>query len=163
MAIRLCVALMLMVLAVSADAQEFRAFNPIPTPEAAPEGAAPVAQIRPVRQTEAADDLGKIMGAWNQGDQLNKYIGEGFFDKSRLTDAVDTQVPRDAQVRVLSVRGVQTLQQFQRPAPNGGGTEIISTVSVTGSTQIEFNDVDRGFRRLEGTNEYVLKITETYE
>ncbi len=136
-----------------AQAGEFRAFKPIPAPGAAPKGAKPVAELEPIDPARAGEAAGEVFNAWNNGS-LEKHLANDFYDKSRLLDAMDEKVPRDARVRVMSVRGVQTLQQYQR------GNEIISTISVTANTQIEFNDAQRGFRRLEGVNEYILRITE---
>jgi len=143
----------LCIFAMASDAQEFRKFNPIPTPGAAPKGATRVAAVQPVDTQMAKSAAEKVLKAWNSGG-LDKYLSADFYDKSRLTDAMTEKVPRDANVRVLSVKRVQTLQQFRK------GNEIISTVSVTADTQIEFNDVNKGFRRLEGENEYILRITE---
>ena len=142
-----------------AQAGEFRAFKPISTPGAAPGGAKPVAEVAPIDPGQAREVAEKVFKAWNSGG-LEKYLADDFYDKSRLLDAIDEKVPRDAQIRIMSIQGVQTLQQYQRPMGTGEGKEIISTVSVTADTQIEFNDVIKGFRRLEGVNEYILRITE---
>jgi len=141
------------ILLTGSYAQEFRNLKPIPTPAVAPKGAVPVAEVQAVDPQMARSVAQKVLKAWNSGG-LDKYLSDDFYDKSRLTDAMTEKVPRDANVRVLSVRGVQTLQQFRK------GNEIISTVSVTADTQVEFNDVNKGFRRLEGENEYILRITE---
>ncbi len=142
-----------------ASAQEFRAFKPIPTPKALPKGAKAVEKEKPLKREAVASELKGALGKWNKGEEFAKGLGEEFHDKTRLEDAISTQVPRDAKLNVLSVEGVQLLQQYEQTSPDTGAKELVSVVSVTATTQIEFNDVTRGFRRLKGTNEYILKIT----
>ena len=141
-----------------AAAQEFRTINAIPTPGIIPPGAAPVEEFRPIAKSAAADSVKKLMAAWNGGG-IQQYLGDDFYDKSGLADAISTKVPKDAAIRIMSVQGVQTLQQFQRNK-DGGGHEMISEVSVTADTQIEYNDPTKGFVKFGGVNEYILRITE---
>lgn len=138
--------------------QEFRTFNPVPTPGKMPKGAVPVTQVQPLSHEKTASAVQEVFDAWNRGD-MERYLGNEFYDKTRLTDALTTKDQKDATVRVLSTQGSQTINQIQRRSDNGK-TEIISTVSVRANTQIEFNDPGKGFRKLEGTNEYIMRITE---
>ncbi len=86
-------------------------------------------------------------------------LATNFYDKSRLLDALNTNYPRDAKLRILAVQGVQTLAQYVQ-AGAGGVEQLVSRVSVTARTQVEFNDPRTGAQRLEGTNEYILLFTE---
>ena len=135
---------------------EFRVIKPILTPQAGlPEGAKPVSRIEPVNRKIVEGAVKKLMEAWN-GNALEKMLGKEFYDKSRLDDAMDDKVPRDAKLRVLSIQGVQTLNQYIEDRDEKKSR--VSTVSVTVRTQLEFNDPENGFQRREGTNEYVFRI-----
>jgi hypothetical protein len=68
-------------------------------------------------------------------------------------------VPRDAVLRVLGVQGVQTLEQYVQ-ADDSGQAMLVSRVSATVRTQVEFDDPAAGFQRREGTNEIVLLVKE---
>ena len=71
---------------------------------------------------------------------------------------MDTLVPRDAILSVQSVQGIQTLQQYLMPADEG--EDLVSIVSATVRTQLEFNNPSTGFVRLPGVNEFVLQVTQ---
>ena len=141
------------------NGEEFRRINPIPTPSRKARGVrtVPPAKYRPIPARELKKQVEKIFSNWNRGD-ISKYLSEDFYDKTRLIDNMYEKVPRDAKVRVLSVGETQIMGQQRIKIP--GGERIISTVSVTATTQIEFNDPERGYRRLEGQNEYIIKVTE---
>lgn len=141
-------------------AQDIRPFRAIATPEVAPEGTTPVANpqiIDPQAARKAATD---VVAAWENGD-LGDYLAPDFQDRQRLLDSMVEDVPQDAEIRVLGVRGVQTVQQFEGTSA-AGRREITSIVSLTADTQIEFNDPARGFRQLRGQNEFFLRIREEF-
>ena len=156
--------LLLVVMITVVDARQFRSMQPIATPAnkgetELPEGARVVEKIQPltVKQVEAAVE--KLLSSWNTSE-LGEHLGDDFFDSSRLLDAINTVAPRDAKLRLQSVQSVQTLQQYIEPNPNKHGQEqLVSKVSVTARTQLEFQAADGGFQRRVGTNEYILKIT----
>jgi hypothetical protein len=139
-------------------AQEFRTLNAIPTPGKTPAGMLPAEEIRPIAPAAAADSVKKVMNAWNGGG-IQQHLGDDFYDKSGLADAINIKVPKDAAIRIMSVQGIQTLQQFQRKK-DGGGQETISEVSVTADTQVEYNDPTKGFVKFGGVNEYIIRIKE---
>jgi hypothetical protein len=143
-------------------ATDFRPFNPITSPNAKlPSGAMTVAKPMPVDVREVEKAVEKIMGSWNTPDMDNKLAGE-FYNKDRLMDTVATGVPKDAKLRLLSVQGVQTLNQHIRKNDSGESL-LVSMVSAIARTQVEYNDPTRGFQRLEGMNEYILKVTSELE
>lgn len=141
-----------------ADAREFRAIKPISAMAIIPEGAQPPQEFKPV-PTELVDQaVEQLMEAWGT-PQMQDYLSKNFFDKDRLTDVIDTLVPRDALVRVLSVQGIQTVQQWEEVAPNDPQTMLrVSRVSVVVRTQLEFTNVDGVLETKPGTTEYILKF-----
>ncbi len=139
-------------------AAEFRSIQPISKPigkSTRADGAEAVAEPVPVARGAIESATRELLAAWNAGD-LEGALDEEFFDKSRLLDAVDERVPRDATIRLLGVQGSQTLEQYERM--ENGVTILESVVSVTATTQMEFTDASMGFRQLRGMNEFVLRI-----
>ncbi len=148
-----------LVTAGSAGASEFRSLRPILTPSMAASGGAGAAMpgrvIRPVSRAVAGKVAEKIIAAWN-GNNIDSVLADQFFDKSRLSDAMNTKVPRDARLEVLAIQDVQTLGQKVTTGP--GGRQLVSTVSITLKTQVTFNDPANGYQRLQGVNEYIVRI-----
>jgi len=100
----------------------------------------------------------RVIESWNQGG-LDEQLARGFYDRTRLLDAVDTVAPRNATLRLQSVQGVQTFAQYIEPDPQAPGSErLVSKVSVTARTQLEFVAPDGGFVRRPGVNEFLLSI-----
>lgn len=144
-----------------AQAQEARQLHRIATPQPAanaPPGARAAAPVRPVSAAKIEEAVKKIVDAWNTPD-LGQMLAGNFYDKSRLVDTLNTKAPRDAKLRVLSVQGMQTLDQHLQKT-GSGAEQRVSRVSVTVRTQLEYNDPQAGFQRLDGTNEIILLITE---
>lgn len=146
-----------------AMAREFRQMRPIATPQSqssritdgfeAPSYAVSAETVR--------DGLQWILGDWNTR-ALAEHIGEQFYDGNRLLDILDTAVPRDARLRLLSVRDFQVIGQRVERDASGKASMLVSQVNVVAETQIEFNDPVSGLRRLEGTNEFLLELTESF-
>jgi len=145
----------ILLIAINGFAREFRNFVPILTPKKVPKGfqlaSTPVENVSLMKKS-----VKEIFKSWKQGN-FEKYLSEDFYDKRKLLDAMSYKVPPSAKIRVLSIKNMQTLQQFQKYRKDGS-IEVYSTVSVTADTQIEFDDVHKGFRRLEGENEYIIQI-----
>lgn len=172
------VLLALLVMAQNVSASEFRFIRPILRPvapvtsAASGTGAASVArsggaalsgkvqatprrQMKPISRRLAARAVNKFVAAWNENN-LNSVLADNFFDKSRLNDAMNTKVPRDAELTVLAIQGIQTLSQHEADSPSG--RLLVSTVSITVRTQLTFNDPQNGYQRREGVNEYIMEI-----
>lgn len=151
----------LLLLATPGSARQFRQIKPIATPqnEAAglPEGAVPLETVTPLTRAEVEPLVRESLAKWNT-PQMAESLSEAFFDRRRLLDAVDTLVPRDAKLTVQAVQGIQTLQQFVVPGADGGRGDIVSVVSATVRTQLEFNSPTDGFQRRPGTSEFILEI-----
>ncbi len=141
-----------------AQAQEFRQLNRIASPGAAPAGTRAVQQTREVPKAKVEAAVAQIAAAWNTPN-LESTLADNFYGKSRLDDALATKVPRDAKLQIMAIQGMQTLGQYAK-ANASGGEDLISRVSVTVRTQIEYNDPRTGFQRLDGTNEFIVLITE---
>jgi len=138
-------------------AAEFRSFRPILSASINSENGAvlPQQQMKPVSRKLTEKAVGKVIVAWNN-KQLDGVLGKEFYDKSRLNDAMNGQVPRDAQLSLLAIQSSQTLQQQVVESPKG--RLLVSTVSITAKTQLTFNDPTNGYQRREGTNEYIMRI-----
>jgi hypothetical protein len=147
----------------SVDSRQFRQIIPIAGPQRVdavlPDGAVQLATPTPVPREQVQQAIEQVVSNWNTND-LEQVLGEEFFDKSRLTDAINVQVPRDATLRVQAIQGVQTLQQYQLPESAESPGATVSIVSATVRTQLEFNDPQAGFVRRPGVNEFILKITQ---
>ena len=143
----------------AAQAQEFRAINPIQrpaanaTPAALPAGAVRVNPPLPVARYKVEAAMQKVASAWSNR-QLDKVLSKNFYDGQRLNDALQNKVPRDASLRIMGVQSHRVIDQFRN------GAQLVSKLSVVVRTQIEFNDAAQGFRRLDGTNEYVITLRE---
>lgn len=147
--------------ALNADARQFRGRRPIATPEAAsarlPDGAQPVSPVVPLSRAQVRPALERLIEAWNSG-RLAPHLAAAFYDRSRLTDALDTLAPRNARLYLQAVEGVQTLQQYiEDDIARPSARRLISRVVVTARTQIEFEG-DAGFVRRSGINEFLLRI-----
>jgi len=163
-------------LAVAAAAIEMRVPVPITTPSALSSGIAaevaracvpapcaglsPAAEVTPVSARAVRDAVTRITATWNTAD-LERHLGEGFFDRTRLVDTLREVVPRDARLRVLSVRNVQTLAQYVESGRNPSVATRVSTVRATVVTQLEFNDPREGFvRSRRSAQEYLMVIAD---
>jgi hypothetical protein len=150
--------LVLLAAPTAASAQEMRRFNPIPAPGPLPPGAQRVERVAPVDTRLVRAAVERIAATWNAGD-LDPLVSDSYYDKSRFRDAMVTEVPRDAHLRVESIGGIQTLDQMLVDDPAGGRLRV-STVSVTAGTRIQLNDPTSGFVAAPGTNELILEVTE---
>ncbi len=150
---------------MAAEARELRRLNRIQTPEQSaallPTGAVRVARVNPVPRVEVERFLVEFAREWNTGNQ-GGYVAEDFVDRARLQENQDIKVPRDAVLKVQAVQGVQTVQQA-RVTTDDGDRRIVSTVSATVRTRIEFNDQTLGFVVLTGTNDFLMEFQEADE
>jgi hypothetical protein len=141
----------LLVAPLHAEAREFRMLNAIPAPAALPDGAVAVQQFTPVDNRLVESTVKKLVASWNTQD-IEKFLGKDFYDKQRLADNIQSFIPRDAKLDLLSVQGQQTLQQYEEDGMR------VSRVSVIVNTQIEFNHPTAGFQRFPGRTELVFKV-----
>lgn len=139
-----------------ANAQEGRTFNPIARPAARPalpDGAVRVSPPIPLAREDVERAVSRVAEAWGSR-RLDQVLSPRFRDGQKLIDALETKVPRDASLRVTAIQGWQVLDQHRQ------GGALVSRVSVTVRTQLEFSDPAAGFQARDGTNEYVLTITQ---
>lgn len=146
------------VLASLTEARGFRALKPL-APTATEFTGETNTAVEQLSRNVASQALEQVVSLWNTPD-LQKALSERFFDASRLTDAVSENLPRDAVLRIQAIRDVQTLSQQQRNNPDTGAPEMVSIVSVTALTQLEFSSPTQGFVRRPGVNEFILEITQ---
>lgn len=143
------------------EARQFRSINRIGTPETfsenLPVGAIQAAEAKPLDRQMVNQLVRDTLSKWNT-PAMSATLSNKFYDRSRLNDAMTSIVPRDATLRVQSVQGIQTLQQYIVPGSGGARGTLVSLISVTVRTQVEFNGAS-GFTRLPGVNEYILEVT----
>jgi hypothetical protein len=149
--------------AAASAAQESRGINPIARPQPAsapravlsnaPSGSIPVNPPLPVARARVEAAVNQIAAAWGER-KLDGVLGNRFSDRQRLIDALETRVPRDAKLRVVSIQGWQVLEQYRLSG------FLVSKLRVTVSTQTEFNDAARGYQVQPGTNDYVITLND---
>lgn len=157
--IRFFLLLGLMLVGTGSYASEFRAFRAIASPAGLPDGAQVAETLQPVNQDIVRDALEDMADAYGK-PELEEFLAEEFFDKQRLMDAIDENVPQDVNLRMLSIRGVQTLDQYTVPQPSGNGNIRVSTVTATAAMNLEFNSPVNGFQRIPSTVEFFLRVRE---
>jgi len=157
---------MTVLLPAQIEAFEFRQFSRIGPPElqGAP-GAVPAQELnlnlKPIPRRAIEKAVRDFFNAWNAGS-VTTLLAPEFVDASRLLDAIADTVPRDAKIRVQSIRSTTTLPgDLIEELPDGNGFDRIVTVSATVDTVIEFTD-DTGFQRINGVSDYLFKVREEY-
>lgn len=157
----LCVAVSLMAVA---DAREFRQLRPIATPDrnlAADGSRFDIPRMAISPETVEAG-LRWVLEDW-RSRAMSEHLGNQLYDRERLLDVLDTAVPRDAKLRLLAMRDYQVLGQRVERNAQGQPLTLVSQVNVVAETQVEFNAPGAGFQRIEGTNEFLLELTESFE
>ena len=141
-------------LSLPAHAKEFRDIQRLKKPEVEGEAAK---IIQPVESAVVEQAVEEVFSKYNT-PEFEALLSKGFYNKDRLTTAIDEKVSRDATMRVLGIRGIETLGQTIQ-ADSSGVNKLVSTVSVTVRSQMEFSN-SSGFQRRDGTNELILRITQ---
>ncbi|PCJ16904.1 MAG: hypothetical protein COB04_09825 [Gammaproteobacteria bacterium] len=141
-------------------AREFRSVNPISTPifVAAHENQIAQKDLRPVSRDVVNQAVTQIAQSYNT-PELQEYLSDQFIDAQRLGDTVSNLLPRDASVRILSIRDTRTLQQHIEVDESTQRSYLVSKVAVTINTQLEFDSAE-GFQAIPGTTQYVLNFEE---
>ena len=157
-----------------ANAREFRRAIIIPGPKL--EAVGSVANLPALPGKALSDEripiprehvhraLQQIMDEWGKPG-LREKLSTHFLESDRLNDAIRSAAPRNARIRVQSVANIQVNEQAIRrgQAPDGRDL-LISRVTTTARTQIEFNDaITQAFVSLDGTNDYVMQIFHAIE
>ena len=145
-------------LLTTTSAREFRTISTITSPNnPLPDGAIRPAQIEPIDLKIIEKAVHDLAAAWN-GEGLADWIAGDFASLEQLKLVITNDVPRDARIRVLSIQGMQTLDQYQQTVTNG--IDRTSIVTATARMAIEFTDPVTGFQRLDGTNEFQFRVVE---
>lgn len=154
------VMILLLVMITGVMAREYRVTKPIPTPQKTPSSLQDQSDIRPLDRALVVAAVEAIYNKYNTPEFLQA-LSPDFFDASRLEDAIDVKVPRNAILRVRSVQGIQVFEQMNTPSISGDYSIITSIVLVTVDAQMEFTHPATGlFERRTGVNELILKIHE---
>lgn len=164
----------LLAAAPGADARGFRSADRILTPELLAVGEVasalsdlvgePLSGPVPIPRLHVEQAMEQVLANW--GDtQFRRALSTDFVDGDRLADTATLLVPRDAQVRVLGISNIDTLDQvLRRDEGPDDGDLLVSRVTLTAQTQVEFVDRTTGaFRLLRGTNDYVLLLRHRFE
>ncbi len=142
------------------DAREFRSINRIKTPVInqidVPEGAIVSQTPKPVPRRIVEREVESIISKWNTKD-MDETLAKEFYDRTRLLDTVEIEIPRDARLRIMAIKSSRTLLEYRIAGKNGLADQVVSHVSAVVDTQLEFSDRD-GYQRLPGSNEYLIKV-----
>jgi hypothetical protein len=154
---RLATILVLCAACAAALAQESRMIRPIERPpdprQLVPKGAERSVTPRPVERADVEAAVRQLLQAWNER-KLEVVLSDGFRDRQRLIDALQSRVPRDARLRLIALQSWQVVNHYRK-----NGIEY-AQVSVTVRTQLEYNDPTAGFQRREGTNDFLVSLPE---
>ncbi len=149
--------------------QEFRGFNPIPTPalenkkteNLLAEGyqAVTPTQVLPVDLVEKV--VHGLFNSWNT-PELGTKLSKELPNKSRILDAIQTGAPRYVKLQVLSIQNPRIVKQYVRPHPSGDGSwQVMSKISVRVTSQAAAStNVSKRFQRVDGTSEYIISVTQ---
>lgn len=146
-------AVALIALPVTVSASEFRDINSIAHAAPLPPGARKLETFRPVDRALVESALKQIISVWNT-PELESKLAEDFHDKQRLVDEVNTYASSNAALRLVAVQNIRTLQQYEQD------NALVSRVSVTARTNLEYVHPVLGTQVLKGVNEYILKISQ---
>ncbi len=167
-------ALMALLLASAAtvlSAAEFRSINTISTPQAG-SGASQAASADPGLETArkslekrtvdlARAGLTRLIEAWQTGGKLEVLLSDSFNDRDRFLDILRRVSPGDAKLRLLAIDAVRIVSRSFDPAgPDGKGWVLTSRVSIRARTQIEYTHPKGGYQKLDGINEFVLRVVQ---
>ncbi len=144
---------------ISSYAAEFRILRPIPTPlRKLTKAGISTGKMPPVSKKVVEAGVKALFTNWNTSKIFN-FLSKDFYDSSRLMDEMQIFPAKDAKVRLLSIKDFQVIDE-QFKAVDETHFYRISTVSVKAETQIEYTDPAKGFVRLEGENEYIIRVKE---
>lgn len=147
-----------LLLPLQSHTQEMRSINPVATPARLKVAGEPVKQIVPLDTEKVRSNVENLFKTWNNGDVTNM-LSDNFYDKARFSDAMQTNIPRDSKITVMGMGSVQTLEQRIVTDPDGTKRKV-TLGSVNVNSQVEFNDSNKGFVRVPGTNEIVFEMSE---
>lgn len=159
--------LFLLVALSSADARQFRQSQRILSPETT--NATSVVSVPqkiqdqlPAVDIDAVNDLiSQALANWNTPG-MGDWLGNEFYNRQRLLNTMDQNIPRDASLRIKAIQGLRVFdQRFIAPSTQGQISRV-STVIANVQTQIEFNDPTQGFVRLDGNSEMTFSLSETF-
>jgi len=145
------------------SAQEFRKIRAIRTPnpkrrvltDLDGNKVKPVQGVKNLSPQLVEKVMRKFIASWNTSD-MQKYLSNSFYQKDRLVDSMNSKLPADAALRLLSVGSHRVIDQGYIDSPNG--KVMVSRVAVLARTQVEYHDKNGKLQRREGEQEYTIKI-----
>lgn len=149
------------VLSLSFDVSgaEFRRRIPVRTPDQLPNGAVPVTAFKPVDRALVEQGLKKIFAAYsNNPAKLAPLLADKFHNKSRLLDTIGFNVPSGVKLNLMGIDAVSTVSQYVMPGTGGAPDMLVSMVNATARSQFIYNDPVQGYRQLDGTADYLLRV-----
>lgn len=168
---RACIVLLLGLTCGLLAAAEFRSINTIATPNtSSSSNAAPTADtgLNAARQRLEARTvdlaragLTRLIEAWQTGGKVDALLADSFNDRDRFLDTLRRISPSDARLRLLAVDAVQIVSRsFEKSAQKPGSWQLTSRVSIRARTQIEYTHPRGGYQKIDGTNEFVLRVVQ---
>ncbi len=149
--------------------QEFRGFDAIPTPisqekieaDINAQGFEPLASRTDLSPSLVEKVVYDLFDAWNTAG-LDSKLSKSFPNRSRIMDAIQTGVPRQVRLKILSIQNPRILKQYVRPHPSGDGSfQLLSEISVRVYAEAASNTgLTKRFQRVEGTSEYLIQVTQ---
>ncbi|MFB6345136.1 MAG: hypothetical protein ABEK50_05095 [bacterium] len=110
----------------------------------------------PVPRSVVHQAVQQLVQAWNNGN-ISQRLSDKFYDAHRLRQAMQRDVPRDARLRLMSIRNVMVNDQSVTKEEDGS-FKVSNRVTVDAHTQLVFNDPEKGYQRRDGVNELLLKV-----
>jgi hypothetical protein len=151
----------------SANASEFRSIRPIiqvsqMASKSASSQLAKIGNLGEKAEEAKRDAANKVKEAvnemvkdWNSGN-IEKWLDGKFYNRTRFLDALQISDNKDAKLRLLAVESARVVdQKFEL---SGSELNFQTKVAVELLTQVEFSDPAKGFRRIEGRNEYIFCV-----
>jgi len=130
--------LIIVLMASISYASEFRKITPIFSNQRSDDENINAVQIKPVDRSIVEAALQSLIDSWNQLN-LEEKLSDEFYDKTLFLDTIQEKVPLDAQLRILSIESIRTINQYLE-SNSKDQIIIVSTVSALVRTQIEYTD-----------------------
>jgi len=156
--------LLLLMISASGQAKQFRQIVPVLIPDEMGKeellNQLHYAQLPVFDRNNITEAVAQITAAWAV-EELGDWLSKDFINRQQLLATLTLDVPRDARIRIMGLRGQRVVSQQISTVEKGilRKTKAIALVR----TQIEFTDPSHGFQRLTGELEFMLQFTEHFE
>ncbi|MES9881087.1 MAG: hypothetical protein ABW185_09420 [Sedimenticola sp.] len=155
---------LLLIFSAASSAGQFRQILPIVTPEQMGDeerlNLLRYSLLPIFDRNNITEAVHQIAVAWGTGE-LGDWLSNNFLNRQRLLSTLTLDLPRDARIRILGIRGQRVTAQQVRPSDEGILRTTFAIALV--QTQIEFTDPSQGFQRLTADVELALQFEERFE